>query len=468
MRKPRSTLVATLESLQSSSRYGHLVATQEAISFQRNDPIGPALEAVCAKYIDLVKSGFKPKALAGQTKLADEIQSLIKRRFGIRIVLIVDSHQAAVIPNYFLPTHPIIADVARGQRAKNPSQDIPGYDAIMKDSLRDLGTVNTDRAMVTGWFSEQISPLFLNFYKLYIEEGASAAEMTASILHEVGHIFDAILFLNRTHSSNVIIAEVARYINGKRKNADVNYVFNEIKKVDPDATHDIAAALCSGETVVMGVAAQRLMVGAVNSLMGDKTYDRVQNEALADSFATRFGYGDSLVTALEKSEGNWSENSEERARSTFMLAAGTKGLFAFIVSGALLLTGSFITGGIGFLVSAMVLRYIGNNSGVVSRNHIYDEMKVRYLRIRQNLVNVIKDQTLDKEMRGQILEQLATIDSVIQRKETFSFFLDDVVNLLSPTNRRAAKSIESQQRIEAMISNELFVKASQLKTIAEK
>lgn len=467
MRKPRSTLVATLESLQSSRRYGGLVATHEAISFQRNDPVGPALEAVCVKFIDLVKQGFKPKALAAQTKLIDEIQSIIKRRFGIQVVLIVDSYNAAVLPNYYLPTNTMLADAGKGKLTKNPNV-VTGHKEILELSSKNLGTVNADKAMVTGWFSEQVSPLCINFYKLYIEEGATAANIVASILHEVGHIFDAIMFLNRTHTANHVIADVARYIGSKRKDADVNYIYNEIKKIDSEATHDMAAALASGDTVVMGVTTQRLMVGAVNSLMSDRTYDRVQNEALADSFAVRFGYGDQLVLALERGESRWKESDEERARASFMLTGTTKAIIAFVSSGFLLLSGAIISGGISLLIGAIVTKLISNHVGIINQAKIYDDIKTRYLRIRQNLVNVIKDQSLDKELRTQILEQLTTIDTVIQRKETFTFFLDDVANLLSPSNRRAAKSIETQQKIEALIANELFVKASQLKVIAEK
>lgn len=459
MRLPKRSFISTLEAFERRYPTKATIPTVEMIGFQKNDSFGPAMEEIVTKYQDLVKQGLSHKAIQSDQELKRSFEDLIFARFGLKVELITNNMLAAVIPNYYLENNPITSDYFRGWF--KGSTDLPGVQDIKKMVGKDLGTINMETAKVTGWFSKQSSPIFVNFKNLIDNYKVEAPEIVGIILHEIGHIFDAIAFLNRQHTGNRIIADVARYIEGNKEKPDVDYVYKEIKKVDPKATRDIAEGLVSGNAPVMGVTLYRLAIGQMQSSMSDDTYDRVQFEAMSDVFATRFGYGPMVVSGLEKFESVYSdyENSAIRALSMVQMTA------SWLLTLASVLTipmGPFVFV-IRVVVLAIVAWVIGTNTGSRGIFRLYDNTAQRYARIRNQIVEQIKNPELEPDLRRNLLQQIETIDAIIEGKKTFSFIFDRIMDSINPKDRNAKNSIESQQRIESMIANDLFVQSARLK-----
>lgn len=464
MRFQRATLVDTLESLSSSRRYGHLIPTHEQIGFQNNDRFGPDLEVICAKFDDLVKQGMSAKAIEGMTDLKKEFELLIQTRLGLKVKLVTNGYAAATLANYYTPNNVVANDYLRGYLQTNKS-DTPGIERLKGMENKSLGTVNLATAKMTGWFSEQECPLYMNWRKLHLEGPYSPAELAAIVLHELGHVFNVASFINHTHSANQIIADIAANIKTNAKDNDVEYIYREIKKLDKDASADIAQGLASGNAPVMGVSMYRLAVGTVQSLMSEKTYDRVTNEALADSFATRFGYGAPLITGLEKIDAHYPELLQQRERGALQIALSLYflvfaiGTLAGPIAGGIMIPLMFVNGLYTYLMG-MILNFISGSEG---QARIYDNMKVRYARIRNAMVEHIKDPDLSKELRKNLLRDITIADEVVANKRTHVTLIDSLFDIFSPRNRRAMKSIEAQQNIETLIANKLFVQANKLK-----
>jgi len=463
MRLPRRTFVDTLESqIASTYKRPGFIMTHEVLAFQNNDKFGPDMEALCQKYQALIESGASAKVVASDKALSEEFSKLIFDRFGLKVELKANSHLAAVIPNFFVPNNPITSDYFRNYA--EGTKNLPGAKELAKMVDKNLGTVSLQAARVTGWFSEQSSPIFINFHALFKTYKLSPAEVTGIILHEIGHVFNAIAFLNRQHTTNRIIADIAQYLGEKKEKADVDYVYREIKKLDENASRDIAEGMVSGNAPVMGVALYRLAVGTMGSLLPDDTYDRVQFEAMSDVFASRFGYGEALVSGLEKFEQSYPEIKMEAQRATFLTFSAVIGTLYMISSLILLSAGSIFLGGYLAIMAALVIRVLGIVTGSRGKFKIYDSIRDRYMRIRHQIVENIKDPEISNELKQNMLAQIASIDAVMEQKQNSSFIMDSFMDLINPADRRAKAGVQNQQKVEAMIANDLFVQAAKLRT----
>lgn len=463
MRLPRRTFVDTLESqIAATYKRPGFIMTHEVLAFQNNDKFGAEMEAVCQKYLDLVNSGASSKVIAEDKELSGEFTSLIKSRFKIKVELKTNSHSAAVIPNFFIPHNPITSDYFRNYAAGQ--KNLPGAKEIAKMVDKNLGTVSLQDATVSGWFSEQTSPIFINFRMLYKDYKLSPAEVTAVVLHEIGHIFNAIAFLNRQHTTNRVLSDLAQYLSSNKEKPDVDYVYREVKKLDEDASRDIAEGLISGNAPVMGVTLYRLAVGTMNSLLPDDTYDRVQFESNSDVFATRFGYGEAIVTGLEKIEAVYPEKDMESFRSVSIIKFGLMTTFFIFFSIFSFMTGAAFIGALYSAFSMLMVWVLGIITGARGKFKIYDSIRDRYMRVRNQIVENIKDPTIDGELKANLLEQIAKVDAVLENKQNSTFFADSFMDTFNPRDRRAKKSIENQQKIEAMVANDLFVQAARLRT----
>lgn len=464
MSKQYRSLVATLEGISTRARVnaGHL--TLESIAFQYNDPLGPQLEEIFQQYKDLVDAGAKSKVIASQKELKKELERVVYDRLGITVSLITDSNLAATMPNVFVPHNPVIQD-----RWRSFYQDYPG--SAMKDleklsSNDSLGTVNTETAKVSGWFSKQKCPLFLNMVMLFKEFKMTAAEVTAICLHELGHDFQAVIFSSNINTTNRIIADIAKHITSSDRGGDVNYVYVNLKKIDPKATKDLAEALLSKNKVVLSVATYRLMRLSAASLMSDSVYDRTNFESLSDQFAARFGYGKAFMTGMEKLEEDYSEYKMLEVNYQDSLAA----MLYLSFLGLAFTIGSIFAPVVGLKIYMLVigalsawvagLIYGANSESGMDRT--YDNIRDRYLRIRLQHVEMIKNPDLPVETKTVLLEEIKTMDAIISQKKVFDNPIAKFALKFSSKDRSVTESIKMQRELEEMIANDIFVAAQQL------
>lgn len=456
---------ATLESATHRERGSLELATMESIAFQLNDSFGKDLETVVQKYKDLVDSGVNQKVIKAAKPLHEELQKVIFKRLGIQVSLDTDSYIAATMPNTYIPHNPMIQDNIRW--IFEDFQEIGAQDKLKKLKTGDsLGTVNAQTAKVTGWFSEQKVPLFINFKKLFKDFKMTVPEVTAIILHELGHDFEGIFYSANINTTNQVLAEVARHISDSDRGGDVKYIYNRLRAVNPAMTMDIAEGLSSKNRVVMNMALYRLVVGTTNSLMSNHVYDRTNFESTADQFASRFGYANALVSSLEKLEkygGSEYQQSQEIFKGSIILM--TLFGFWFILGAAMV----FSLPGIGLVLGPLAMYICGiviyaayGTQRASQKDMTYDNIRDRYLRLRSQLVEFIKNQDLDRSVRERTLKQITDIDLIISEKKVFVSFLEKFNNKFFPSDRRAVIGIEFQQESERMIANDLFISASKL------
>lgn len=462
LRPLTKSFMATLEAYESKNPDPFCLITNESIAFQRNDMFGPNLETIVAKYESMVSAGANQKAIKEAKELHASLEMLIKARLGVKAKIITDSYLAAVIPNVYVPHNPMIRDDIK--HIYEVFDNIAAQDKLRKMKNKAvLGTVNTQTAKISGWFSEQELPVYINFRGLFKDCKLTVPEVTAVILHELGHAFEAVVFCANVNTTNQIIADLVRHVDSKDYGGDVDYIHSRIKEISPESTKDIADALASGNKVVMSVAAYRLYNDVTKTLMSNKVYDRTGFEAIADNFTSRFGYGLQLIQGLEKLEGKFPEYDRSvqmhldtviSLTITSMSAVGC--LFAALVG-----TASFPAVIFGSMF-AYLSKIIFDTQRPSQKDMTYDNIKDRYIRVRNQLIEQIKDKELPAQAREALLEQIKTADMIIANKRVFVGFLQKFAILAIPTDRRVVADIAVQQEIERIMSNDIFVAANRL------
>ena len=457
----RNTFMANLEAYKNKNESpAGAVATMETIAQQKNDPFGPALEAIVAKYEDMCRSGASHRVISAAKDLKKELETLVFNRLGIRIELVTDNYLAATIPNIYIPHNAMIREDMRGLYAY--LEEVGGQAELrQRKHLESLGTVNTETARVSGWFSEQVVPLFANFRDLFLDLDMTVPQVTAIILHELGHDFNGILFSSAINTTNQIIADIVKHISESDRGGDINYVYAKARSIDPKIGKDVAEGLVSGNKVVMNIAAYRLVVGAGTSLLDNSHYDDTGYEAVSDNFATKFGYGLHLVTGLERLERDYPEY--ERTVSMFTAAMQVAAVFGFIGICSLIASVAinifFLP--LGLLLTLFSFLILTSNRASM-KDLTYDNIRDRYMRIRNQLVSFIKDPKINTATRKCLLVQIDTIDEIIKKKKVFVSVIERVSPFIFKSDARSVASILQQQDIEKMLANDIFVAANRL------
>lgn len=95
--------------------------------------------------------------------------------------------------------------------------------------------------------------------------------------------------------------------------------------------------------------------------------------------------------------------------------------------------------------------------------NVYDKLKIRYKRVREQLISRLKVKSLAPELVKNILEDLKVLDKIIEQTGEFSSILNVVGNIIYPSNWVLSSRKNAQRLLEELASNDLFIKAAQLR-----
>jgi len=431
----------------------------EMIEFQGNDQFGVEMEAIYAKLQKkILDGGYKTYGNVQDSEEVALLSRLITARLGLKVDIIVDSAPAAILPFYSNKNHVFLNEFFRGNFS------IRNQEKILRKSVGKAGTVNTQKAKVGGIFSEYENLLFLNFHDLFETFKLSAPEVVAVTLHELGHAFYACEYADRLETNNQILANVARELMDNKEKKDMVYVYRELEKVNPKITEEEVDKLINGNRVIAGYTWFRAVVGSVASQMQNDKYSQSSFEQMADNFSSRWGYGRQLISALEKLHGHM--GSPESSRGMLFFISMMQTLYFLVIT-----TFAVFSLTIGAIPMALFLGIVSfamlRLSGEDAKDYTYDELKIRYKRIRNEYVEMLKTLKLPKEALKDTLEDIERMDRSIQETHRFSSVLTAVANFIFSSARDADRSIREQQMLEELSFNDLFVKSAEFKTIQE-
>ena len=423
----------------------------EAIGFQ-----GPEVANKLAAYLtDIMQERTGKEADA--SKARKDMIKYLKDTTGMKLDITFDTDMAPCT----LPFH-INPDTILGYKTLKDFY-VEESNATMKrlKEVKNRSHIDLDKGRVSGIFSEYETPIYMGYYALRSLH-MTPREIAAILAHEVGHCLVAYEMAFRTVRTNQILAAASKAAAGGDK-GQYEYVlktaeevldlksgmFDEIKE-----TKDQKTVM----TVIMGKAERKTHD---DSLMGNTTYDITTFEALADNYAARLGLGKELVTGLEKL---YREFGAAEFSSGARIAATMLDIYS-VVS----MIGAVIVMGSNPIMGAL---YLGLNMlGLYARldgrdhNNVYDKLTIRFKRVKEQIIQYLKDKSLPAADVKRSLESVAHIEKTIAQISEYKGFLPAIFNMVDPASRAVNSARDIQQNLEAMVANDMYLKAAALRTM---
>ena len=433
----------------------------ELIGYQNNDPFpGKLTSLLNSIYKDINNNVYKNnKEIITKAPQIKSIEKLIKERFNMNVIFDKELHEyipAAIIP--FLSDYLTEATALKNISAStlgnlfgstNIFKHIKSLDKEKEDYFKRIhnrkGFVDLKNARVGGYLADVKNYLIINFFILK-KEGITTEELCAIILHELGHAFVGLETHHRLSTTNSTIAEVLNDINNNK----VDKAYYTFKKKFDIKDIENASLGNNNEVVDFYGKIANTYLGELNSQLINNKYDETNYENLADGFASRFNVNRELVSGLNKIHLNYGSTLENNRMIYSTL---------FIIDLTLHLMLLALTGVIGVvLCSYLMLAIYGNRNNTMT----YDFPIERYNRIKNSIINNLKNKHLPKVLVKDLLEQYYFIDEVINKSMYFKGVLPRIADFIIPENRNNQYYIALQQTIENNLSSVLFLKSAEV------
>jgi len=370
---------------------------------------------------------------ASESPVVQQVSKIIANHTGMNIDILIDDYDPCIEVPHVDKNHPLVNEFWRNAVNSND-----GLALINKAEGAVRGTVNTRTGKVTGIFTELKGKIHLN-KTLFSGKKFEADEIAAITLHEVGHLFTYFEYITRSVTTNQVLAGVAKALDQsgtiEEREAVLISAKQALKLSDLD-TKELAKSTNKKvvEIVIITNAARK-----AESELGSNVYDFSSWEMLADQYASRYGAYRPLVTALAK-----------YYKGVYNIAfRGTVGYIVMEVVKLITILSPVL-----FIV---LVAMDGSGDGT------YDVPGARFKRVRNQIVENLKDKKLSKDDHERLMADIAAIDEILSqmnsRRQVFGLLYDSLV----PSGRKAYRQEKQQQELEKLAMNDLFVKAAELR-----
>lgn len=281
----------------------------------------------------------------------------------------------------------------------------------------------------------------------------TAEEVTAILLHEVGHVWVMLMSVDQYHDQSMIAQAAKLYqAHGDNLTGEIRYDLakNIVKRLDNKKHAALAARLKSGDYTTKEFVEACLLINddiAIRTQSNATDAIRRRNEQGADNYVVRLGYGLDLATGLQKSGikpyssgDRWAYNFA----STVALALGVG------------VTLSCPPAGIMYMISMSIsLSYAPSVAEMYSS---YDNNTGRHKRIYTTMIGELKKSDLDPQLKKLTIEATEALrDTLEDSYETMGW-----LSFLNPAFVSNYHGRRQEERIESLINNELYISAAKL------
>lgn len=408
-----------------------------------NNRLNPSMESIDFQndvFLKELGSAFEalmnvPKAQIPDSAELSLLASIIKHHANLKVNVSVENITGAYVEiPHVDKNHPFIQ-----QHLRNYVSSSTGIQLIedAKDAPR--GGVDMRNGKVFGIFAEIPSKVVIGYDLL--SKKYSDMEAASALAHEIGHLISYYLYLSHTTSTNQYLEGVSRGLAESDEPKQREMVLLSVKKAAKLSELDVETlAQCKNDRFVEIVVISNV-VKQTESELGFNIYDTTTWEAQADQYVARLGGSRHLVSALEKMyRGHW--NISFRSLPAYLAFEAFKLLM--VISPAILV----------FLVAMD-----GNGDGR------YDRPGDRFKRVRNQVMENLKDKSLSSDDVERLKADLAAIDEVLETVNDRRQFIGVVWDALSPKARKARNYTILQKELEAIAANDLFARAASLRQL---
>lgn len=319
----------------------------------------------------------------------------------------------------------LVSNVSKGKF------NLPSYEA----------TIDLKNARVGGVYSEIEATIGLSRYFTddSVKDGTNVEESAAVYLHEVGHAFSLFLFMGRSYSTNIVLAQAQAALNGQTDTKVIKDILVATGNQLDIAKEDMASIAEVKDKVVR----ERLLVGAVSrkvfSTMGSWVYDRRAMEHFSDYFAFRMGAGVHIATVLYRDDEKLGRAFKQASSIKFLSSAFE--FMAYVVNP----------------FNWINVLFLSWNGEVGTHRAIYGRDYERFDAILRQQLELIKEQYgnkgYDDETRRVLLEQyeeLLKMRNSYDESRSMTEWLNDV------WQSKQFRISEEQRTLEKMNASALF------------
>ena len=121
--------------------------------------------------------------------------------------------------------------------------------------------------------------------------------------------------------------------------------------------------------------------------------------------------------------------------------------------------GSAISSAINYILTMITIGHTNLSDGT------YDTELNRYLRIREDMVSMLKDKKIDTAIGARIRADIKQIDNILKDYNEYKSVVASVLDYIIPSRRRIGIQTEYYRELEKLGNNDLFVSAYDLKQL---
>lgn len=428
--------------------FGRPLLAFEAIDFQTNSSFGKELENVIEAMRLMEDAAGKDYQNSQEKRI---LEAIIRKHTGLTVAINFENEIFGMVSvNVFQRSSIFIDHVS--QAVADETGGEMGFLKVI-DKFKLVNTVDLHTGMVTGVFAVVLIPIMLS-WKLIKNKTYSVSEIVAILMHELGHCFVMFEYSSRIVSTNQVLAGMSRLALDTMEVSKKEFLFKscgELLMKDQHAFDGLEKL--TDEKAIYTVVAD----GAIKKAQSELKYggyDSTSNEQLADQYAVRQGYGRAFITAHEKLM-----RDEVTIFDTFQLT-GILGLSALLGG---LLVGTTIVSVFGLImfINSFSMTYALKSMDKGN----YDTVKVRYKRIREQVITDLKNKKLPKDLVVEKLKDLEVIDEYIGSVFQSQGYVANLVDYMLSPNRKERSYIALQRQLEELASNDLFISSQKLRAI---
>lgn len=314
------------------------------------------------------------------------------------------------------------------------------------------GWVDPLTSRVGGAFSEIVFNAYIGGGFLFSKK-YNAEEIATQIIHEVGHAFTFLQFIADTVIINAVLQRTHQELMSKNVDATIRVTLT--RAADELAIKN-RAWLEALETTSDREVAFRLLVSAVQiepREMDNKRYfSQDACEELADIFVARHGGARALVSARSKFS------------YAYPSSFGVLSSVAFSAYGIIMLSIIAFIGVVFIFLSTFIL--FGSLNLAAAMPDI-TTFKKSATKMRNQMIEQLKQSKLPKEDILAAIANIEAIDEMIQSSRENTAAVPSIVRFIDMFRRGKMDSRTSREytdKLEVMVSNDLFLRAAQLGT----
>lgn len=429
---------------------GKLRASLESIDFQ-SGAFYAELTNAFAQLKKLSASALKNTDAADPATPAVLLAAIIKNHTGMNVEVFLEDFGPCISIPGVNRNNPLINDFV-----KNFVDNKDGIKMIREAKGFARGSVNIRTGRVSGVFAETKPALYIP-PSMIASSAFTAEELSAVVLHEVGHVFVYFEFIARSVRTNQVLAGVARALDQTSTQKDREVVLMSVKQALNLKEMDAAEVAKITDKKITEVVIITNVIKETRSEIGSNLYDDNNFEFLADQYASRQGASRALVTALDKLE-RMDESIAVRSMPSYLMMEAVK---------LMMLLGTLVTAAsLPILVFIPAIMTAGIVFGDAVGSTDYDRPRVRFKRIRNDLVEAMKSKGISPELEKAYKEDIVAIDKILENVNDRLQFIGYISLYVFRLGKARFDAEKLQQDLEGFVANDLFGRSKDLKALA--